>query len=202
MKSSEVSPVRIVPIVEGDGEVQAVPALIRRIHAEVSAGTPLEVGRPVRVKRNRVLHTGELERYLTLAGNLAGVDGRILVLLDANGDCPAELGPAIVRRARKARPDRRVEVVIAQREYECWFLAAIDSLRGTRSIPPDVSVPQDPESIRGAKEWLRARMKGRYSPTADQTALTTRFDMAAARRRSRSFGRMWRAVGALLQEPR
>lgn len=80
------------------------------------------------------------------------------------------------------------------------FIATIDSLRGTRGISPDAGVPPDPESIRGAKEWLRERMGGRYSPTADQTALTTRFDMALARRRSPSFDKLWRAVSALLRE--
>ena len=191
---------RIVAIVEGDGEVEAVPALIRRIHVEVSAGVPLEVGRPVRVPRDRLLKDGELERYLGLAANVAGADGRILVLLDANGDCPADLAPDILRRTRTARPDRRIEVVLAKCEYESWFIATIDSLRGARGIAPDAGVPPDPESIRGAKEWLRGRMGGRYSPTADQTALTTRFDMASARRRSRSFDKMWRAVSALLRE--
>lgn len=191
---------KIVAIVEGDGEVKAVPALIRRIHGELSPGTPLDIGRPVRVRRNRVLKDGELERYLDLAANLAGADGGILVLLDANGDCPADLGPRILQRARTARLDRRVEVILANREYESWFIAAIDSLKGKRNVSAAAAVPQDPESIRGAKEWLGDRMDGTYSPTADQTALTALFDMALARRRSRSFDRMWRAVRALLRE--
>ena len=45
---------------------------------------------------------------------------------------------------------------------------------------------------------MRDRMNGPYSPTADQTALTARFDMMLARRRSPSFDKMWRAVRALL----
>lgn len=191
---------RIVAIVEGDGEVEAVPALIRRIHVAVSPEVPLEVGRPVRVPRDRLLKDGELERYLGLAANVAGADGCVLVLLDANGDCPADLAPEILRRTRTARSDRRIEVVLAKCEYESWFIATVDSLRGTRGISPDAGVPPDPESIRGAKEWLRERMGGRYSPTADQTALTTQFDMASARRRSRSFDKMWRTVSALLRE--
>ena len=200
MKSRKVNVVRIVAVVEGDGEVEAVPALIRRIHGEVSPGTPLEVGRPVRVQRNRVLKAGELERYLDLAASLAGADGGILVLLDANGDCPANLGPDILQRARTARPDRRIEVVLARCEYESWFIAAIDSLKGKRNVSAAATAPQDPESIRGAKEWLRTQMDGTYSPTADQTALTALFDMRLARRRSRSFAKMWRAADALLRE--
>ena len=118
---------RIVAIVEGDGEVEAVPALIRRIHVAVSPEVPLEVGRPVRVPRDRLLKDGELERYLALAANVAGADGCILVLLDANGDCPADLAPEILRRTRTARSDRRIEVVLAKCEYESCSLP--------RSIP-------------------------------------------------------------------
>ena len=71
---------------------------------------------------------------------------------------------------------------------------------GQRNVAAAATAPQDPESIRGAKEWLRDRMGGTYSPTADQTALTALFDMALARRYSRSFARMWRATGALLRD--
>ena len=39
-------------------------------------------------------------------------------------------------------------MVFAKCEYEAWFLAAAES------IAPDVSAPEDTESIRGAKEWL------------------------------------------------
>ena len=77
-------------------------------------------------------------------------------------------------------------------------IAAVDSLQGTRGITADVAVPKDPESIRGAKAWLRDRMNGPYSPTDDQATFTTRFDMHLARRRSPSFDKMWRAVSALL----
>ena len=88
----------------------------------------------------------------------------------------------------------------ANREYESWFIAAIESLKGQRNVSAATTAPQDPESIRGAKEWLRNRTDGTCSPTADQTALTALFDMALARRRSRSFARMWRATSALLRE--
>lgn len=174
-----------------------MPVLIRRIGLEVAPAVAPDVVRPVRVPRGRFLKAGGLEGYVSLAARRAGVDGRILVLLDANGDCPAQLSGALLRRIRAARPDRRIEVVLAKCEYESWFIAALDSLRGIRGIANDADVPQDPESIRGAKEWLRNRMSGPYSPTADQAALTARFDMTLARRRSPSFDKLWRAVSAL-----
>lgn len=190
--------IRIATIVEGDGEVKAVPVLLRRIGLEVAPLTALEVVRPIRVPRGLFLKEDGLERYVNVAASRAGAGGRILVLLDANGDCPAELGTLLLRRARSLRPDLPIEVVIAKCEYEAWFIATVESLRGTRGISSAASVPPDPELIRGAKEWLRARMSGPYSPTADQAALTARFDMTLARRRSPSFDKMWRAVSALL----
>ena len=119
--------------------------------------------------------------------------------MDANGDCPAQLGPIILKRANAVRPDCLVQVTLTKREYEAWFIAAIESLAGIRGVSADAADAQDPESIRGAKEWLRNRMSGSYSPTADQAALTARFDMDSARGRSPSFDKMWRAIAALLE---
>ena len=190
---------KFVAIVEGDGEVEAVPLLMRRIAAEAAPLAPPTVLRPIRVRRQRILKEGELERYVRLAAVRVEDDGRILILLDANGDCPARVGPAVLERARAASPGHRIESVLAKSEYESWFVAAADSLAGMRGLLPEISAPMEPESIRGAKEWLDARMRGSYRPTADQAALTATFDMASARLRSASFDKMWRAMSALLQ---
>ena len=191
---------KITAIVEGDGEVEAVPVLIRRIGLEVSPLSPPTILRPIRVRRQRILKEGELERYVGLAAARAGDGGGILILLDANGDCPAETGPLVQQRAQAAGPGCRIEAVLAKCEYETWLIAAAESVAGARGILPDVSAPMAPELVRGAKEWLRNRMRGAsYRPTADQAALTARFDMALARRRSPSFDKMWRATAALLQ---
>ena len=47
--------------------------------------------------------------------------GGILILLDANGDCPAEIGPLVQWRARTASPGCRIEAVVAKCEYETWL---------------------------------------------------------------------------------
>jgi len=57
--------VKIVVIVEGDGEVEAVPLLIRRIGSEVSPLVPLVVPKPIRIRRNRIMRGG---RTGTLCG--------------------------------------------------------------------------------------------------------------------------------------
>ena len=139
-----------------------------------------------------------MEAYVGLAAQRVGAGGGVLIFLDANGDCPARLGPALFERARVARPDRRIEAVIARCEYEAWFLASIESIAGSRTLSWDMAAPPAAESVRGAKEWLSQRMQVPYRPITDQPALTARFDMALARRRAPSFDKMWRAVSALL----
>lgn len=192
---------KIVTIVEGPGEVVAMPILIRRI-AEVAAPEAVpHVPRPIRVKRDRFLKENELERYVDLAGRQAGPDGGVLIVLDADDDCPPELASTILGRATRARSDRVIKVVLARREYEAWFLAAADSIAGLRGLPSDLTPPANAESIRNAKGWLTSSMPpGRaYKETRDQPALTSLFELATARRGAPSFDKMWRTVTQLLQ---
>lgn len=191
---------KIVSIVEGHGEVDAVPILLRRIVQQVSPAVSLEAPRPIRVKRNRILRDGELERAVALAARRAGNDGSILLLLDSNGDCPAEFGPQILQRATAARSDRAIRVVLAKMEFEAWFLAAAPSLGGRRGINEDITRPADPEAVRDAKGWLSAKMPpGQpYRETLHQAAFAAVFDLDAARS-APSFDKLWRDVSSLVR---
>lgn len=176
-----------------------MPILIRRIAELAVPGSFVEVPRPIRIKRQQLLKERELERYVELAARQAGSNGRILVLLDADADCPAQLGPEILRRATAARSDRVIRVVVAKREYEAWFLAAAESLAGQRGISVTATAPVDPEAIANAKQWLSDHMQTghSYRETLDQPALTSMLDLECARRAS-SFEKMWRDVASLL----
>ena len=87
----------------------------------------------------------------------------------------------------------RIAVILAKKEFEAWFLAAAESLRGRHGLPLDLRSPQYPENIRGAKEWLSDKMPpGRsYAETTDQPAFTEVFDLNAARRAD-SFDKCYR----------
>ena len=87
--------------------------LIRRIASVLAPLSPPTVLRPIRVRRHRILKEGELERYVSLASARVEEGGGILILLDANGDCPARIGPAIVERARAVGFGRPIEAVLA-----------------------------------------------------------------------------------------
>ena len=193
----------VLAIVEGHGEVSAVPELLRRIAGEVSPDLVVETPRPIRVPRNKIVKEGELERAVALASYKAGSDGCVLVLLDADRDCPAELAPQLLARAVAASPGRDIRAVLAKTEYEAWFLAAAGSLAGRRGLDETLASPDNPEAIRDAKGWLSARMPlgRRYRETLDQTPLTATFDMAEARRLSPSFDKLWRDVRSLLLPP-
>lgn len=186
-------------IVEGHGEVEAVPILIRRLAAQFDPTLSVRVPHPIRIPKSKLIKEGELERAVDLMARKVAPAGAILVLLDSDEDCPATLGPDLLARARRARSDLPVAVVLAKHEYEAWFLAAASSLRGQRGLQEDLAVPSEPETIRGAKEWLSARMAGNhaYVETLDQPAFTKTFDLDQAGR-SDSFDKCRRAVGLLI----
>lgn len=189
----------IQPIVEGDGEIAAVPVLLRRLAAEAALFS-LEVEKPILRHRRDFSREDPLRRTVELA-LLRRPDG-ILILFDSDRECPRDLVLQVQGWARAAARGRPCEVVIAHCEYETWFLAGLESLRGHRGIRNDVAPWPDPESFRGAKEKLQACLvPGRkYLPTQDQAALTSRLDLALAHRRSRSFRRLVRAFGLITEQ--
>ena len=197
---------RVVCIVEGHGEIRAVPILIRRIARECDPPRyDMEIPQPIRKPANQLVRSGELEREVQLAALEAGPSGAVLILLDCDllQDCPAQLGPEYLRRAQGARPDVPMCMVLARREFEAWFLAAAESLRGQRGLADNLEPPDEPELLKGPKEWLSERMghhRG-YSPTLDQAALAQMFDMNLARQRSRSFAKFYSDVEKLLTMP-
>ncbi|MBI2852419.1 MAG: DUF4276 family protein [Chloroflexi bacterium] len=193
--------VRIAAIVEGHGEVEAVPVLLRRIALDVDPSMVVEIRSLIRVPADRLKKDGELERTVDLAVRKLEGRGGVFILIDCDwdGGCPKHDGPTLFARARAARPDVPVSVVLAYREFEAWFIAAAESLRGKCRLPEDLPVVADPQGIRGAKEWLSGRMPANqpYAETIDQPAFAAEFDMQSARRAD-SFDKCYREIASLL----
>lgn len=81
--------ISLSPIVEGDGEVAALPVLLRRIAEWRTPEVYVDVLAPIRVYKDRFLNRDdEFTRHLKLAAAKAGERGWILILLDADDDCP------------------------------------------------------------------------------------------------------------------
>jgi Domain of unknown function (DUF4276) len=184
--------------VEGHGEEHGAPSLIRRIaRASSFHGTIRCETR--RIPKSKFVQPGELERAVEALSRKIGRGNPMLILLDADDDCPRSLADDLKARCRVGHPDLLISIVIAKKEYESWFLAAARSLSGKRGLAERVDPPDDPESIRGAKEWLTTHMPSdqSYSPTRHQAAYSELMDLSEARR-ERSFRKFEKEVGSLL----
>jgi hypothetical protein len=128
---------------------------------------------------------------ILLAAQKCGEDGWILVTLDADDDCPVTLARDVHTRAVAIAIGRRVSVVIANREYEAWFIAAAHSLASYRNLAHAPVKPIDPDSPRNAKGWISNHvMGGNYGETVDQVKLTAAMDIDEALACSRSFRKL------------
>lgn len=165
----------VAPIVEGDGDVQAVPKLLGAISQD------LVTLRPVRFPKTKLLVAGGLERAAKIARANIRLPGEslVLVLIDADEDCAATLGPELLRRVRTSAHDVECFVAIAVREYESWIVGGLTELNIT-----------SPETAGKPKDRLREINGGRYSETVDQQVFTSRIDVHELARRSPSFRRL------------
>ena len=192
--------IRIASIVTGHGEVTAAPLLLRRIAQDLDPGLILDLPSPLRLSEGKLHKQDELARTVELAARRAGPHGGVFLLTDCDDGCPAQDGPALLARVRAVRSDRPLAVALAHREFESWFLAAAESLRGRVGLDAQLSPPDQPEALRDAKGWLKRHMQGArgYNEVLDQPKLAAAFDLAQARGRSDSFDVCYRRVAELL----
>lgn len=192
--------VRVIqPVVEGRGEEEALPVLLRRLRDEARAWA-VEISRPIRQNRSVLTSEPGVTKAVQLARHQQACEA-ILIVFDGDQDCPAELGPKVREWAVAAAGGVPCEVVLPHREYEAWFLATIESLRTHDLIRNDAAPHPFPEQPRGAKAALRERMAGRrqYLETSHQARLSASLSLGDAYRGSRSFKKLTTSFGALLK---
>ena len=200
-----MSRLRVVPIVEGQGEDKSVRALLERVWYELLGGEYIEVLKALRGKRLKLVNEQELERALDLAVSKLRIKHSddptmVLILLDADSDLPCILGPQLLAHARDLRSDADIACVIANVEYETWFVAAAESLAAFMDLARGPAVPEDPERTHQRKKWVQDRFRGiRYKPAADQPRMTQAMDLALCRQRSPSFDKLCRELEARLE---
>jgi hypothetical protein len=146
---------KLVCVVEGRGDVLALPNLCSRVRDYVKAWKWIVDPNPVRQPRSAMVdesrpsprRTARAEG-ITRAVELAlqrPADG-IVIACDADDDCPAVWGPSSRRLLVSRCPG---DSVMIEREYEAWLLYAF----------PEASLRQhnitNPESVRDAKGNLR-----------------------------------------------
>ena len=124
----------------------------------------------------------------------------ILVLLDADDDCPVELAQRLLQRCEQIGLNRPVQIVCAHRSYESWFLASLDTIKGQRGISDTAVLSQAAEDVSNPKQWLTDQMPTgqAYKETIHQASLSQSIDIGMARHNSRSFRRLCHALEQLL----
>ena len=187
-------------MVEGHGEVAAAPVLLRRLLAEAQCHD-IGIGRPIRRTQSQLRNREGIQAGVRLA-LLQRECAAVVIMFDGEDDCPKELAASVRAWARDAAAGKPCDVVVAYREYETWFLAALESLRGQYGIARDAAAPANPESKRDAKGALEEFMPPdrAYSETGDQPAMSAVFDMGLAHRRNRSFRKLVKSLGDLLTQ--
>lgn len=191
---------RLLPIVEGYGDLNAVPLLIRRvpqdnqIHA-VQLLPPHRRGDLPKVLSN-------FEKYFRMALKETAA---ILWILDFDCQschCPKEEVEALYDRAAKISPSRPFKVAFMIKEFETLFLADPASIRSTLNLRDSILFPDDPETIRDAEGWLSQAMpRGfAYKPTIHQSKLTAKINLARVRDASPSFWHFEKAVLSLVEQ--
>jgi len=179
-------------VVEGHGETAAVPLLCHKVLEILEAWTWFVDPDPIRQPRASLVKAGRPnDAGMTRAVRLARARpaDAVLVVCDADDDCPVAWGPAgelIVTRVLTGA------CVMASREYESWLLAArLDTSKlGARRI----------EEIRGAKERFKVEWPG-YKPHVDQLAATREIDVVRLRSLAPSFDKLVRSLEKIVGVP-
>lgn len=193
---------RILPIVEGDGDVLAVPLLVRRIlqahhRFDVEVLPPHKRGELPKVKADfpRIFQVAAKEQ----AGILCVLDFDCAQCFDALKD-----ERALQQQAQEINPLIAFAACLIVKEFESLFLW--DEI-STRKVLPHIQkhtvFPANPEDIRPAKEWLsKSQPSGfAYKPTAHQAKLAAAINLDVLRALSPSYQRLEAAVLKLAPAP-
>lgn len=174
---------RIALVVEGYGDRDAVPTLVRRCLHSVGEWE-IAPGKPLNAKgRGNLIKKGQLEKFVRQAVREPGAGG-VLVLLDAESDPACELGPALLERAADAAAPLPARVCLAVRKFENWIAAS--DLHEPVWNPGELGYEAG-----GADRAIRAwSPTGVYAKTAMQAGFATKLDLSVVRGRCPSFERL------------
>jgi hypothetical protein len=197
-------------IVEGQGDVEALPLLLKKIFAEEFIGIHkfkynFAIPYDAKGKGNLTIEEAGkgIERFLEIARLESDCAG-VLVLIDADKEdvkCPPKLAKNLAERSRKLGLPFPVAIVVAVCEYESWLLANIENIDSKYfESPAPISYEGNPEEECSAKGWLKRHMPQDfpYQETTHQAKMSASIDITATFQRCRSFERLVHAIEELL----
>jgi hypothetical protein len=185
---------RLVCVVEGQGDAQAVPCLCARVRDKLEAWDWIVDQEPVRQPRSKLVdeRVASPARPAALDGMRRAVElarrrpaDAVLVVCDSDDDCAATWGVSATAVVAEFLPGG---AVMAVREYESWLLCselASSTLNG-----------RDIAKIRDAKRSLAQVIPG-YKPTLHQARLTRKVNLDSLWSRSDSFDKLVRTLSII-----
>ena len=130
----------------------------------------------------------------------------MLILLDAEDDCPATLAPRLLHTARTALPgESNVACVLAVRMFENWIVGGASTLAGVRGLPNPLPPRDGFEVIHGAG-WLGRQIrshnsKRKYKKTEDAEPFVRSMSLVECRTNCPSFDKLCRELERGLPAP-
>ena len=216
-----MKPHQLFLFVEGEGDRQAVPVLVKRLLKErgvqdrlVVASNPFVVGE-FPALRGRANDFAPWKRFLELGLRKYSMESCLLLL---DGDTPKQKGVpfcamnaardlARIAEDRGAGSSFSASIVFARQEFESWLIAGAASLAGKsladgRGIfPLNLSAPEGDieESPRNAKGFFESVLSNNYRPSLHQASITSLVDLNLIRQRKmRSFRRLENAIDEMI----
>lgn len=196
---------RPVLLVEGDGDLEAVPFLVRRIVPETERPDCMPASRPIKCGDVRKLRrVGELEKFVEYACRRTDGDSALLIV-DCDDDCPKEVVGDFSRRiepiARLA--GKKVGIAFLYREFETIFLYALRELSAAHPAfawkLDEIDLDRDWSAVRDAKGTLNSLMKAHYyKETRDQPRFVANLELGPLRDRCRSVEHLFRLLAWLV----
>lgn len=182
---------------EGDGEKEALPALVYRLREHLGLDLPYPASKEP--WRRPLVTEADLRAVCEQARAIPKCEG-LLLTRDADNDdlpeadCPKFRAPEIANWVRALALPFPTAVVLFYKEFETLFLAGAAGMAGREvkdhrgtilaTIPADADAHPAPETPRDAKGWVRSNLLPPYKPTLYQTSLTRLLDLDDMERRA------------------
>ena len=179
---------KVLIIVEGYGEVEAAPLLARRVAFELLNTYTATF---IQQRRRGLCHLRSqnwhhFRRYLKAAFY---ENCPILWMLDVDDDCAVDVAIEMSNVANEENCPVPFAVNLWVREFETMFLYDLETLSKKLDRFDLDGATNQPETIRGVKEWISSRMpKGSiYKPSVDQARISGSIDVSKVFNTYRSF---------------
>lgn len=195
----------IASIVEGQTEQSCLERLLQRTWAELLGQTErLQVLEPFHGPRDKLIYSQSdlirtieqsLQKLHIKANREPDAMKLLLILLDAEGDCPAALAPQLFKAAREIAPvNFSISCVMPKRMLENWIVAGASTLGGINNLPNPLPARDQFEERSGAA-WLDEQLRSvnktrKYKKVIDAREFINKMDLNECRTNSPSFDKL------------